>query len=81
MKATIVLMGKSNSILQTYKISSNSRSVIVRVQMLAELEEIIVYKLHNHDLEKQETMRRTWTKRYGIVNPCPQLSNLTSIQA
>ena len=39
-------------------------SVIVRVQMLAELEEIITYKLAaNNDPEKQERMRQTWTKR------------------
>ncbi|KAL7268146.1 phosphatidylinositol kinase-related protein kinase tor1 [Rhizina undulata] len=37
--------------------------VIVRVQMLAELEEIITYKQNNDQPEKQETMRRTWTKR------------------
>jgi len=37
--------------------------VIVRVQMLAELEEIIVYKLNADNEEKRETMRRTWTKR------------------
>src|SRR5437868_15289016 len=38
-------------------------SVIVRVQMLAELEEIITYKQNTNQPEKQETMRRTWTKR------------------
>lgn len=38
-------------------------SVIVRVQMLAELEEIITYKQHSNDPEKQERMRQTWTKR------------------
>lgn len=38
-------------------------SVIVRVQMLAELEEIITYKQHSNDLEKQDCMRQTWTKR------------------
>ncbi|KAF2210767.1 hypothetical protein CERZMDRAFT_99368 [Cercospora zeae-maydis SCOH1-5] len=38
-------------------------SVIVRVQMLAELEEIIQYKQHSHDPEKQDRMRTTWTKR------------------
>ena len=38
-------------------------SVIVRVQMLAELEEIITYKQNSHDAEKQERMRQTWTKR------------------
>lgn len=38
-------------------------SVIVRVQMLAELEEIITYKQHENDPDKQERMRATWTKR------------------
>ncbi|KAI6886965.1 TOR1 phosphatidylinositol 3-kinase, partial [Hortaea werneckii] len=38
-------------------------SVIVRVQMLAELEEIITYKQHADDPDKQERMRDTWTKR------------------
>lgn len=38
-------------------------SVIVRVQMLAELEEIITYKQHANDLDKQGRMRETWTKR------------------
>jgi FKBP12-rapamycin complex-associated protein len=38
-------------------------SVVVRVQMLAELEELIVYKQSNNNPAKQETMRRTWEKR------------------
>ena len=38
-------------------------SVVVRVQMLAELEEIITYKQNNNNPEKQETMRQTWMKR------------------
>lgn len=37
-------------------------SVNVRVQMLAELEEIIQYK--QNPPEKQLVMRRTWMKRY-----------------
>lgn len=37
--------------------------VVVRVQMLAELEEIITYKQSVEDPEKQEAMRTTWTKR------------------
>ncbi|CAK7224906.1 phosphatidylinositol kinase-related protein kinase tor1 [Sporothrix bragantina] len=35
--------------------------VIVRVQMLAELEELIVYK--QCDVKKQESLRRTWDRR------------------
>ena len=38
-------------------------NVVVRVQMLAELEEIITYKQHVGDPEKQEAMRQTWNKR------------------
>ncbi|BDD58165.1 hypothetical protein MAP00_003466 [Monascus purpureus] len=38
-------------------------NVVVRVQMLAELEEIIKYKQNVGDPEKQEAMRKTWNKR------------------
>ncbi|KAE8453627.1 hypothetical protein EG329_009138 [Mollisiaceae sp. DMI_Dod_QoI] len=38
-------------------------TVVVRVQMLAELEELIVYKQSNNNPAKQETMRATWEKR------------------
>ncbi|KAG8529931.1 uncharacterized protein KY384_005412 [Bacidia gigantensis] len=41
-------------------------SVLVRIQMLAELEEIITYKKlgkDNRNPEKQEALRLTWTKR------------------
>jgi FKBP12-rapamycin complex-associated protein len=38
-------------------------SVVVRVQMLAELEEIITYKRNIDNPDKQETMRNTWMKR------------------
>lgn len=38
-------------------------SVAVRVQMLAELEEIITYKQSRDRPEKQATMRKTWMKR------------------
>ncbi|CCJ30549.1 unnamed protein product [Pneumocystis jirovecii] len=37
--------------------------VAVRVQMLAELEEIIIYKQSNDQPEIQSTMRKTWMKR------------------
>lgn len=37
--------------------------VVVRVQMLAELEEIITYKKSDGNLAKQATMRNTWTRR------------------
>ncbi|EEH19714.1 hypothetical protein PABG_01973 [Paracoccidioides brasiliensis Pb03] len=38
-------------------------NVVVRVQMLAELEEIIIYKQSDDDPEKQEAMKETWNKR------------------
>ncbi|RDW62509.1 hypothetical protein BP5796_10811 [Coleophoma crateriformis] len=38
-------------------------TVIVRVQMLAELEELIVYKQSNDNKAKQERMRNTWETR------------------
>ncbi|KAJ5666232.1 uncharacterized protein N7477_008680, partial [Penicillium maclennaniae] len=38
-------------------------NVVVRVQMLAELEEIITYKQNVGDAEKQEAMRLTWNQR------------------
>jgi len=38
-------------------------SVVVRIQMLAELEEIITYKQHFDQPERQETIRKTWMKR------------------
>ncbi len=38
-------------------------AVVVRVQMLAELEELIVYKQSGDNKAKQETMRRTWETR------------------
>ena len=38
-------------------------SVVVRVQMLAELEEVITYKKSEDNEEKRDTMKATWTKR------------------
>jgi len=38
-------------------------SVMVRVQMLAELEEIITYKQNTSSPDKQALMRKTWSKR------------------
>lgn len=38
-------------------------TVVVRVQMLAELEEIITYKKSAGNGQKQATMRATWTRR------------------
>ncbi|KAK2626869.1 hypothetical protein QTJ16_004044 [Diplocarpon rosae] len=38
-------------------------TVVVRVQMLAELEELVIYKQSSINPAKQETMRQTWEKR------------------
>jgi serine/threonine-protein kinase mTOR len=38
-------------------------SVVVRTQMLAELEEIITYKQSEGNLEKQESLKMLWNKR------------------
>jgi len=38
-------------------------SVMVRAQMLSELEEIIAYKHYADQPERQATMRKTWMKR------------------
>ena len=43
--------------------------VVVRVQMLAELEEIITYKKNDGDKEKQATMRDTWNTRLKGCQP------------
>ncbi|CAO3650716.1 unnamed protein product [Cunninghamella blakesleeana] len=37
--------------------------IVVRVQMLAELEEMITYKQSTNDVEKQMVIRKTWMKR------------------
>ncbi|KAF2086756.1 FAT-domain-containing protein [Saccharata proteae CBS 121410] len=46
---------------------------LVRVQMLAELEEIIAYKQNNNNPEKQMSMRHTWTKRLRGCQPNPDV--------
>ncbi|KAG1065344.1 hypothetical protein G6F42_026846 [Rhizopus arrhizus] len=38
-------------------------ATVVRVQMLAELEEMIIYKQSANDIERQGEIRRTWVKR------------------
>jgi FKBP12-rapamycin complex-associated protein len=38
-------------------------SIMVRAQMLSELEEIILYKQYADQPERQQTMRKTWMKR------------------
>lgn len=44
-------------------LSSTDDSVVVRVQMLSELEEIISYKDHADQPDRQETQRKTWRNR------------------
>jgi serine/threonine-protein kinase mTOR len=43
-------------------------SVVVRVQMLAELEEIISYKINSDQADRQKTTRKTWMER-SVSNP------------
>jgi hypothetical protein len=42
-------------------------SVVIRVQMLSELEEIIAYKDHADQPERQATQRRTWQRRSAVA--------------
>ncbi|EKG20255.1 Phosphatidylinositol 3-/4-kinase catalytic [Macrophomina phaseolina MS6] len=46
---------------------------LVRVQLLAELEEIITYKQNSNNPEKQASMRATWTKRLLGCQPNPEI--------
>ncbi|KAF2267940.1 ARM repeat-containing protein [Lojkania enalia] len=46
---------------------------MIRVQMLAELEEIIQYKQNDANLEKQASMRKTWMKRLKGLQPNPEV--------
>lgn len=41
-------------------------SVLVRAQMLSELEEIIAFKQFADQPERQQIMRKTWMKRQVI---------------
>lgn len=45
-------------------------SIMVRAQMLSELEEIIAYKQYADQPERQEMMKKTWMKRYMIFETC-----------
>ena len=55
---------------------------VVRVQMLAELEEIITYKKNEGHDEKQETMRQTWMKRLkGCSNNVEDWQRLLKVRA
>lgn len=46
---------------------------MIRVQMLAELEEIIQYKQNDSNPEKQASMRNTWMKRLKGLQPNPEV--------
>jgi FKBP12-rapamycin complex-associated protein len=46
---------------------------MMRVQMLAELEEIILYKQNDTNPEKQASMRNTWMKRLRGLQPNPEV--------
>lgn len=46
---------------------------MIRVQMLAELEEIMVYKQNDSNPEKRASMRRTWMKRLKGLEPNPDV--------
>ena len=41
-------------------------SVLVRAQMLSELEEIIAFKQSADQPERQQVMRKTWMKRQVV---------------
>lgn len=45
------------------RLKSSLLAVIIRIQMLSELEEIIRYKQLSEQPDKQATMRKTWMKR------------------
>lgn len=44
-------------------------SVVVRIQMLAELDEIILYKQYYDAPEKQSLIRKSWTTRFLFLFP------------
>ncbi|KAG5654196.1 hypothetical protein H0H81_006229 [Sphagnurus paluster] len=46
-----------------------SYNVMVRAQMLSELEEIILYKQYADQPERQQTMRKTWMRRLQGCQP------------
>jgi hypothetical protein len=41
---------------------------MVRAQMLSELEEIIAYKQFADQPERQQTIRKTWVKRFARLS-------------
>jgi serine/threonine-protein kinase mTOR len=65
-----------------YDLSLMLFSIMVRAQMLSELEEIIQYKQHADQPERQKTMRTTWMKRYRcrFVRECRLTNSLSRLQ-
>ena len=47
-----------------YPTTLMSRSTMVRAQMLSELEEVIAYKQFADQPDRQQTLRKTWSKRW-----------------
>lgn len=56
-------------------------SIMVRAQMLSELEEIIDYKKHADQPDRQRMMRKTWMKRFVIAAPFPSTTINVTFQA
>ena len=56
---------------------------MVRAQMLSELEEIIAFKQYADQPERQQSMRKTWMKRFvtctKMLHSCPDV-NASSLQ-
>ena len=52
-------------------------SVLVRAQMLSELEEIIAFKQFADQPDRQQIMRKTWMKRQVISNRSLELLTLS----
>lgn len=53
---------------------------MVRAQMLSELEEIIAYKQYADQPERQQTMRKTWMKRFVRYSNNNSLDAYSSIK-
>ena len=64
------LIGKSLSAVNECDVDFFS-SVLVRAQMLSELEEIIAFKQFADQPERQQVMRKTWMKRQVFFEPFP----------
>ncbi|KAF2738156.1 hypothetical protein EJ04DRAFT_574120 [Polyplosphaeria fusca] len=70
-KARKLLDSELNSLLnESYQ---RAYTPMIRVQMLAELEEIIQYKQNDSNPEKQASMRKTWMKRLKGLQPNPEV--------